>query len=227
MPEGYIYCLTNESMPELIKIGETHSVSPYERAEQLHMTGVPTPFNVEFYAKTNDSKKLEKDIHMLLKEYRISESREFFKVSPHTAKLAIAKAMPDINLSDEIIISTSSNTRNPYKKLKDKYDIVEKTVNTYFTSVENSPQYSGFYGYRINRRRDEILELLKMINDGLDSYKCNIENNIINQYLREDNKYVKDTLNNILKKLDTFKALLETRSSDDIKFMKELSSTGQ
>lgn len=218
-------------MPGLLKIGETHTIgkTPYDRAEELNTTGVPTPFNVEFYASTNDSKKLETDIHILLKEYRNSESREFFKITLDEAKALFEEHIPYITWTNEILSSTSSKNKSQYNTLKDKYDLVKQYVNSYFKSIKNSPQYNGFYGYRINRRRDEILQRLKYIEEGLNTYKYNKEEGIImdKKEQQNDNRYIKNELNNILKDLDKFKLFMSDRSSEDIKFMRELSSAGQ
>ena len=45
--EGYVYCMTNPSMPGCCKVGFTLR-NPFERKEELNNTSVPTPFHVEF-----------------------------------------------------------------------------------------------------------------------------------------------------------------------------------
>lgn len=77
---GFVYCMANESMPGVYKIGYTAS-PPNTRAEQLsHGTGVPSPYKVLFYAEMPSAMAWEKVIHQELSEYRVSENREFFKV---------------------------------------------------------------------------------------------------------------------------------------------------
>ena len=44
---GFVYILTNECMPGLVKIGSTQQ-DPVERARTLSNTSVPFPFNVAF-----------------------------------------------------------------------------------------------------------------------------------------------------------------------------------
>jgi hypothetical protein len=81
---GYIYCLSNPSFEENVyKIGFT-SKTPQQRALQLYKTGVPTPFNVELYKCITDYKTNEKKVHKILKQYRINDQREFFRVSLST-----------------------------------------------------------------------------------------------------------------------------------------------
>lgn len=61
--KGYIYILTNRSMPNLVKIGKTHR-SPDERTDELsRATGIATPFDVVYYECFEDCDKTEKLIH--------------------------------------------------------------------------------------------------------------------------------------------------------------------
>lgn len=80
---GYIYCMSNESMPGLLKIGMTME-SPDERAKELSSsTGVPTPFRVEISKCVMEPYEKEQLIHKLLGElgFRVNERREFFNCS--------------------------------------------------------------------------------------------------------------------------------------------------
>ena len=79
---GWLYCLSNSSMPGLLKIGQTKN-EPKVRAEQLQTTGVPLPFKIEFAKYVKDYVKKEKILLNLLEQYyeRINPKREFFKVS--------------------------------------------------------------------------------------------------------------------------------------------------
>lgn len=77
---GFVYCLSNESMPGLYKIGYT-TRSPMQRAEELsRSTGVPTHFDVWFYLETQNPAQVEKRIHDEMARYRTNECREFFSV---------------------------------------------------------------------------------------------------------------------------------------------------
>ena len=79
---GWLYCLSNSSMPGLLKIGQTKN-EPKVRAEQLQTTGVPLPFKIEFAKYVKDYVKKEKILINLLEKYyeRINPKREFFKIS--------------------------------------------------------------------------------------------------------------------------------------------------
>ena len=78
MTTGYIYVLSNDDMPGLLKIGMTER-SPEERAKQLFTTGVPSPFKVQRAVKVREPLKKEKKIHEILSEHRLP-GREFFRV---------------------------------------------------------------------------------------------------------------------------------------------------
>jgi hypothetical protein len=80
MEEGWIYCMSNPSMPDLVKVGQTQH-DPRQRAMQLYTTGVPTEFHVEFAKKVKGYIEREKQLHALLEKHfaRPNSSREFFR----------------------------------------------------------------------------------------------------------------------------------------------------
>ena len=86
---GYVYLLSNPSMPGLVKIGCTDR-SPDERISELSsLTGIPTPFRLEYSVCLRDHVEAERDIHQTLVTHRVSGSREFFTVSVEVAKEAL------------------------------------------------------------------------------------------------------------------------------------------
>jgi hypothetical protein len=83
---GFVYCMSNPSMPGLLKIGKVSLTkkgyrTPNTRARELYDTGVPLPFIVEFVIKTYECEKLEKQIHKIYDKCRINAKREFFRIS--------------------------------------------------------------------------------------------------------------------------------------------------
>lgn len=80
MSRGYVYALSNPSMPGLLKIGKT-TRDPDSRALELYQTGVPTPFVVEDIWHSPDCDDLERRAHNHFSDHRVSTSREFFTVS--------------------------------------------------------------------------------------------------------------------------------------------------
>lgn len=81
---GFVYILTNPAMPGLIKIGKTR-LNPTDRAAQLHTTGVPAGFQVEYACRTNDPEAVEQAMHVAFGPTRLSHKREFFQITPEQA----------------------------------------------------------------------------------------------------------------------------------------------
>lgn len=78
MNPGYVYLLTNASMPGLVKVGCTQRDSR-ARARKLYTTGVPTPFEVAFEVFSSDHVSLENQMHARLDAFRVNGGREFFR----------------------------------------------------------------------------------------------------------------------------------------------------
>jgi len=76
----YLYIFSNPSMPGMLKIGCT-TRSPHERQLELHSTGVPTPFEIEYIFEVADCSACEQLAHRALHSCRVSLKREFFRVS--------------------------------------------------------------------------------------------------------------------------------------------------
>lgn len=81
---GFVYCLGNDAIPDLLKIGFT-TRSPMQRAEELsRASGVPRDFEVYFYMEIQNPQEVETRIHRILNGYRLNGRREFFNVSDET-----------------------------------------------------------------------------------------------------------------------------------------------
>lgn len=78
--KGFVYVLSNKSMPGLVKIG--FSTRPVlERVAELNKaTAVPQPFNIEAYFACTDPVTTEKLIHQKLQHCRL-KNKEFFTAS--------------------------------------------------------------------------------------------------------------------------------------------------
>lgn len=90
MAEGYIYCFSNESMPNILKVGMTER-TPDIRLSEANSSDTwrpPTPYKIEFAKKVSDAAGKEKTLHILLEQYtdRINPRREFFRVSPEEVR---------------------------------------------------------------------------------------------------------------------------------------------
>lgn len=83
--DSYVYVLTNEAMPGLVKIGITGADDPEDRAAQLYSTGVPLPFDVEFAAVVSSARTVEHALHNAFRDHRVNPKREFFRISADQA----------------------------------------------------------------------------------------------------------------------------------------------
>lgn len=83
-PIGYVYILTNPGLSEgILKIGCTIH-PPLERARQLSAsTSAPHPFALAYSRRVALPFQVESQIHEALDQYRINDSREFFKAPLH------------------------------------------------------------------------------------------------------------------------------------------------
>ena len=88
---GWIYILSNKTMPGLFKIGHTKNNVDDRAREISRATGVPIPFEVEWAFNCYDSEVLEKEIHRAFDSYRYSSNREFFEISLKEAKETISR----------------------------------------------------------------------------------------------------------------------------------------
>ena len=70
-----IYILTNQSMPDTIKIGITDNLE--RRMRELDNTSTPLPFECYYAVEVQDAKVIEKKIHEGLDDKRVRQSSFF------------------------------------------------------------------------------------------------------------------------------------------------------
>jgi hypothetical protein len=90
----WVYLLSNESMPQWVKIGHTNSIE--RRLKELYNTSTPLPFHVEDTIQTTSKASslfIEHHIHALIDTINPSvrkatdaSRREFFQLSPQQGK---------------------------------------------------------------------------------------------------------------------------------------------
>lgn len=86
---GILYCMTNASMPGLVKIGVTTDTAA-NRAKQLSAaTASPTPFHVVYQKVVSDCNDAEAKVHAALADRRVNDGREFFEVSVYEAAVTM------------------------------------------------------------------------------------------------------------------------------------------
>jgi len=85
--KGFVYVMSNKSMPGIIKIGMSTKM-PEERAKELSSdTSTPTSFIVEYYAIFDDMIKAERMAHQRLKPHH--HGKEFFSTTVENAIYSI------------------------------------------------------------------------------------------------------------------------------------------
>lgn len=96
----YVYILTNETMPGLVKIGYTKN-DPSTRAKQINAaTGVAMDFNVEWAYPCYNGLDLEQEVHRYLESFRLNKNREFFKMTVEEAKSVVERLGKRYNISE-------------------------------------------------------------------------------------------------------------------------------
>lgn len=91
---GFVYILSNPSMPGLYKIGLT-TVRVRQRIDELNTTGVPTPFAAEriFQISARHLATVEKSAHKRLRERGFHHGKEFFRASLDTCVRVVEDAI--------------------------------------------------------------------------------------------------------------------------------------
>ena len=87
--KGWIYIITNKAMPDLLKVGFS-TKDPESRANELHTTGVPHRYVVEYDVLVDEPRIIEQKAHKLLKAHH--ENKEWFRCDINTAIIAIRQA---------------------------------------------------------------------------------------------------------------------------------------
>jgi hypothetical protein len=87
MSRGYVYCLSNPSMPGLLKIGYTERLMEERLQEANQSTWVPESFSIEVAKFVSQPNAKEQTIHRILAADRVNPKREFFRTSVPTVRL--------------------------------------------------------------------------------------------------------------------------------------------
>ena len=77
---GFVYVMSNPGMPKLLKIGKTSKDPSTFRLDELYTTGVPFPFECEYYIYVADCDWLERNVFAELGEFRPNPKREFLSL---------------------------------------------------------------------------------------------------------------------------------------------------
>lgn len=78
---GYVYGLTHDYMPGIVKVGASRKHPMQRLAELSASTGVPGAFKLAYYVQCQDAFALEAALHEEFSERRVDSGREFFAVA--------------------------------------------------------------------------------------------------------------------------------------------------
>lgn len=113
-----VYILTNECMPDTIKIGVTDVLE--QRVKQLDNSSVALPFQCYYAVEVDNASVIEKKLHKGLDDCRIRQNREFFNTTPEQAKslLGIVEVMGGKNVTPTIDIVESPQDHEALKRAR-------------------------------------------------------------------------------------------------------------
>ena len=208
---GYIYCVSNVSMPNIYNIGVS-CITPERRLADINgLLGLwrpPTPYKCEFAKRVHNIECKKNAITKLLSQFRITSNREFFSVPLEDIKTLFDLMDGDywikdnIEKVDEVLADADINDMIDKNKLelailnesfmKRKADIKiaeEKILDCIFKKSDNLEADLRKIEVRIANRKTELYE----INDYIEERKAllaNLTNDInthciANQYHRD------------------------------------------
>ena len=126
---GKIYILTNDAMPDYIKIGFTASDDVETRMKQLDTTGLPLPFRLHACVEVENAQQLERLAHDVFAHHRARPNREFFLMEPETA----VRYLKAVSLNDPGARWVAANQQ-----------MIDETGNEVSESQVNRPRLSNF-----------------------------------------------------------------------------------
>jgi hypothetical protein len=118
-----VYVLTNEAMPNLVKIGKTTRSDVKTRMSELYSSGVPYQFECVYAVEVNDCSTVEKALHVAFNPNRVNPKREFFSIDPEQV-IAILKLLgtQDVTpmLNNDLNSNVSATELEAVKQAKKK-----------------------------------------------------------------------------------------------------------
>lgn len=170
----FIYILENPSMPNVVKIGRTNRNASDRVMELSSHTGVPTNFILVKEFLVDDSVEAEDKIHKRLSEYRVSENREFFKMSVEDA----------ISTIESILGNTGETTF--LRDFERREALIAEAINI---SIQYGTVYPGLFVGLLKTSYDEAEILIRSLREsGYLNDKNEVSPVLHENWLREDAK---------------------------------------
>lgn len=104
---GFVYCISNDAMPGMVKIGLTKRLQPTQRIDELSNASVPFKFKLHCLIFTQDCFKLESELHKEFNQLRVNKvnkKKEFFYANIEDIKnIIIEKYDKNATFYDDVI----------------------------------------------------------------------------------------------------------------------------
>ena len=150
---GFIYILTNPSLVGIVKIGKT-TRSPANRVAELSSaTGVPTPFQLVYYAEFADCDAAERALHGLFtdRNARVADNREFFRIAPHEAITAVVTLH---TRAPQAMPPDSSSTDNQTDEVAQTPSLINELIDDAIGYLDGTDgKYIDIAAYSYHRER--------------------------------------------------------------------------
>lgn len=156
MNYGFIYCLANEAMPGIYKIGMTDRAPSQRCAELSGSTSAPLAFKLLCFGEVDNALSIERELHGQFSSQRINPSREFFRADYHEIfEMFEVYADPAVETAYGVEESERVSLMLAYFNA----GTVEKKVDALLAALK-------FSGVRIWRDGDSIITSKKIPLDG-------------------------------------------------------------
>jgi len=177
---GYIYCVSNVSMPYMLNIGIT-TTAPEVRLDDINgLYGKwrpPTPYKCEFAKRVCNIDKKITAIHRLLAKYRIHPEREFFRVSLEEAR-AVFDLLDDVG-DDEVDDADIENKKTEMKAFEERMlECLFQRADDLEADFVKRKEELRELNETIERRKNELANL----NDVSQALRVSYPNSYITEY---------------------------------------------
>lgn len=136
--EKIVYILTNEAMPDYVKVGITDNLE--QRIKDLYKTSVPLPFVCFYACLVENGKEVETWLFDIFADRRVSKEREFFKVGPERIVAALrSKAIEDVTPRPYTESEADKEALEEARSRRDRFDFskVKIPLNSELTFSRN------------------------------------------------------------------------------------------
>jgi hypothetical protein len=139
MSIGYIYVLSNPTMPGLVKIGFTNRDVKERAGELSAATGVPQPFEIEYHCLTRDVEEIESSVQAHFASKRVP-GKEFFSVELVEAVELIDSLVKNVEpdrfcrrtmstpSEEKVLNNRGAETFQDWQKKRDKAEAEEQAL---------------------------------------------------------------------------------------------------